>query len=701
MEIIRNEQGFNVNSTLTNKDQSKVLRTAIVAALFVALGLVSACGGSGGGSSASVPESESVPTVPEPELELELELEPEPDVANSAPLADAGADQGVTEQEPVTLSGVGSSDSDGSIKGYLWSQSGGTRVELSDETHASPTFNAPETYANESLSFKLTVADDDGATAEDTVVVNIADIPSPAIVMVQPKDLTVDAERSGDIVVQFSEAILPSSIDNSRFTLQGPLGVVAASVSVDEDGVTATLTPDKKLGLLTPYTAVLSGEISGEQNNKLGVDVSWGFATTEDRNWEEPELLEYDDVGGASQVQIEFDSAGNAIAVWRQNDGVQYNIWASRFTVVDSRWSGPIKVDSQILERARDPQIAFDVSGSALVVWTQDNGVNDRIWSSRYDVSIDWGAEAWSGAVAVDLGALGDAGFPEVAFYDDGKAWVVWEQTNNGLTNILGGRYTFSGGTWEPAELLETEDEGDAAYVHLAFDGNGDGFAVWHQDDGELFRIRVSRFSSEDGMWGDPEVIDLDNKSDAKWPEITLDNKGNAVLVWFQEDDISESIWAKYYSEADGWLGTEIIINADMLRHSRIAIDGDGNAMVAWVQDGTSIGANYYVADDGWGGVYLFGVDANGAPDVAFDGGGNAFVVWRQGGNLEEDVWVNRYISNTADAGWQVNAAPLEEDSDRSSAPPKLAVDSEGNALVVWEEAPDNFRANIKAARFD
>ena len=33
------------------------------------------------------------------------------EVANSTPLANAGADQSATEQEPVILSGVGSSDS--------------------------------------------------------------------------------------------------------------------------------------------------------------------------------------------------------------------------------------------------------------------------------------------------------------------------------------------------------------------------------------------------------------------------------------------------------------------------------------------------------------------------------------------------------------------------------------------------------------
>lgn len=87
---------------------------------------------------------------------------------NNPPSANAGADQSVETGTLVTLSGSGS-DSDGTIASYSWAQTGGTTVSLSG-SGANRTFtpSAAGTY-----TFQLTVTDDDGASASDTVVITV------------------------------------------------------------------------------------------------------------------------------------------------------------------------------------------------------------------------------------------------------------------------------------------------------------------------------------------------------------------------------------------------------------------------------------------------------------------------------------------------------------------------------------------------
>ncbi|MBN2582334.1 MAG: hypothetical protein JXL80_04645, partial [Planctomycetes bacterium] len=92
---------------------------------------------------------------------------------NAAPDADAGSDQEVTDSddsgyETVTLDGSGSSDSDGSITSWVWSE-GGSPI-ASGET-------ASVSLAVGTHTITLTVTDDDSATDTDTVTVTVNEAP--------------------------------------------------------------------------------------------------------------------------------------------------------------------------------------------------------------------------------------------------------------------------------------------------------------------------------------------------------------------------------------------------------------------------------------------------------------------------------------------------------------------------------------------
>jgi hypothetical protein len=94
---------------------------------------------------------------------------------NASPSANAGSDQVVAEQIGVSLSGSGS-DTDGSIATYAWTQTGGVGVTLVNPDSADAGFTAPAVLATagpQLLFFELTVTDNEGATATDTVMVTI------------------------------------------------------------------------------------------------------------------------------------------------------------------------------------------------------------------------------------------------------------------------------------------------------------------------------------------------------------------------------------------------------------------------------------------------------------------------------------------------------------------------------------------------
>jgi subtilisin-like proprotein convertase family protein len=104
-----------------------------------------------------------------------------------------------------------------------------------------------------------------------------------------------------------------------------------------------------------------------------------------------PDIIQLDttdgDVGAgspsgynASNRQIAMDDAGNAAAVWTQDDGFHINLWASQFSEATSTWSTAKK-----LEDAHPDAVcpAIDMtSGVAQVIWSQSDGVLNHIYTT-------------------------------------------------------------------------------------------------------------------------------------------------------------------------------------------------------------------------------------------------------------------------------------------------------------------------------
>jgi hypothetical protein len=94
-------------------------------------------------------------------------------VKNLATTAIAGPDQSVEEGTQATLDGSGSLTTTGNIT-FLWTQTGGTNVNVTGKTTATVTFTAPTVWDyEEPLTFRLDVNDGAGGTSNDEVVVTV------------------------------------------------------------------------------------------------------------------------------------------------------------------------------------------------------------------------------------------------------------------------------------------------------------------------------------------------------------------------------------------------------------------------------------------------------------------------------------------------------------------------------------------------
>ena len=132
---------------------------------------------------------------------------------------------------------------------------------------------------------------------------------------------------------------------------------------------------------------------------------------------------------------------------------------------------------------------------------------------------------------------------------------------------------------------IETDD-GYARAPQISVDNSGNALAIWYQSDGLLDTTRFNRYNVNDSSWGTAALIETD-AGHAYAHQITHDNSGNALAVWKEADGAIFSIRASRSSAGNDSWGASALIETDAgdADHPQIAIDGSGNALAIWQQD--------------------------------------------------------------------------------------------------------------------
>ena len=386
--------------------------------------------------------------------------------------------------------------------------------------------------------------------------------------------------------------------------------------------------------------------------------------------------------GAAYHVTVYTQPSGLNCAV-SNNTGTVSGADVTNVAVVCSAsagaWGTPELIEFDNTHSAgTEPQIAADASGNAIAVWTQSNGTDIKVMANRYTVGVSWGTPQPIEGIA------GNASNPQIAMDAAGNAVVTWEKNDGTRDNAWANRYT-AGTGWGTATLLETNDTSNASYPQVGVDDSGNAIVTWGQGG-----IWVNQYTDGTG-WGTATLI----QATVANPRIAVNSSGNAIIVG--RDSSNQNLWASHYTPGTGWSTASTIetIGGGGATFHQLAIDKDGNGMLVWesyVGTEISIWAKYYTAaSSSWetsGAIENDGGTAY-APQVAFDPSGNAIAVWRwqfdDGTTFPKyNIWANRYVKGT---GWGT-ATLIEPNDDNSDAyPPQLGIDANGNAIAVWYQS--------------
>ena len=187
------------------------------------------------------------------------------------------------------------------------------------------------------------------------------------------------------------------------------------------------------------------------------------------------------DIGNVKEPRVAVDLSGNAIVVGRTLFA-PFDIVATSFKPSEG-WGTVEQIDVGP-GSAQLPDVAVDSEGNAMAVWMQDDGIRYNIWARRYTPGLGWGT-----AELVEDDDSGHASNPKVTVDRDGIVTAVWRKD---LVGIRASRYMAGRGWGTPVRVDAIA--GDANNPSLGVDPSGAVTVVWHQTDGYRFSIWSNRF---------------------------------------------------------------------------------------------------------------------------------------------------------------------------------------------------------------
>ena len=434
---------------------------------------------------------------------------------------------------------------------------------------------------------------------------------------------------------------------------------------------------------------------AGGAGGSGGVSASLGWCTAES----------IDDLESSpTEIDMAVDALGNVVVVWRDYAG-SAAVWSNRWTPGEG-WGTSERLQTEDGPTIR-PRVAMNANGQAVAAWEQSDCMSSYdIWSRRWTPNEGWGA-----AERIET-ADGAALFPEIAIDSSGNAVAVWTQADGaGMHPAWSNRWTQDVG-WGTPERIQSSDSW-ASDAQVAVDLDGNAVATWRERNSEnIYELWLNRWTPDEG-WGTPERSDA-TESVGKY-QMALDPSGHALAVWSTGygQGFDRGLWSARWTGA--WEPAEQLVDDRRTRDPKLAFDASGDAVATWMYwsgadtGGARIWSGRWTPDEGWGGIVELhdaespepggsGFTTHGwswEPEVAVDADGNALVVWEEADDDADGQRINIWSSGwTPGEGW--GDAERIEHEESYAASPQVTFDADGNGMTVWSQ-----NGGLRSSRFE
>ena len=277
----------------------------------------------------------------------------------------------------------------------------------------------------------------------------------------------------------------------------------------------------------------------------------------------------------ADQQDIAIDDVGNAFITWRRFDTTTNRNVIEARRLSTSGTLGPRVTLSSNSSSSGFPQIAVGPDNNALVTWHRWYGAYDRVEARTLAADGTVGATTH---LVSDSGQ--DAGYPQVAFRDDGRAILSWVRSDGTYNRAQVRTLTAAGVLGAVATLSDAPYS--AVFLRMGVAPNGDAIFTWQQTDGGHTYTRARTRTAGGALSPAVETLS-DAGEDASHPEVDVDEDGDAVVTWLRYDAGEWQVQARTRT-ASGSLGNILTLSrpGEAASAPELAVAANGSAIITW-----------------------------------------------------------------------------------------------------------------------
>lgn len=420
--------------------------------------------------------------------------------------------------------------------------------------------------------------------------------------------------------------------------------------------------------------------------------------------------------GSDMQRNAAVASMGNGenIVVWGSNRLGKPSIWAQKIDADGNRlWQTDRQV-SQADNNQQYPTVIADSQGNAIAIW--EDGRANRIVAQKVDAN---GHKLWQGDVLITASAS-SAERVAASGGDNGTFYVAWEDMRNAERNIYMQKFDQNGIALWPTDLRVNSDSGLKRHASPAVVRAGtDIFVTWVDQRNDTSNIYAQKLSADGSkLWAEDLQVGSGPDGTAQlYPAAAAGNDNNIFVIWWDNRNYASSKWDIYAQQVspDGarrWTA-DLQVNAYTGNAEQqgpaVTVDQNGNAVVVWDDDRNNrsngdidiyaqklspAGQREWAADVRVGQSNVF---SQSGPVVSSGVPGAMFVFWLDARNGYRDVYAQK-LDDAGNGFLPVDIRISGDTGESIQANSVAAVYADGSVLVVWEDKR-NGKADIYAQK--